>query len=297
MSKENAELVSCVSYLLLVFITLLVLINIFILFIKRRNVLLKSPANTFLFSLLIAHIINNIMAIFLNGIYVINDGTIPIYVDDHTWYTKVLNEAIIALSLIVSVHVVLISLDRYFAIKLHLQYKCWLTKRKQLYALLLTWSIPLVPIITYELISIGIGHDFCNETKHLTLTLMTVSIILASIILVLLLNVYLYQRITGHIKQIKATTIRVKKQHKLKHEVWNKEKKAFYYSFCIVLSFVLAYIPLIATMISMVVHKSVPIELHIVASFMVVLNSVSDGIIYIVKSDIRKEFKKMFFAQ
>ena len=84
------------------------------------------------------------------------------------------------------------------------------------------------------------------------------------------------------------------KEGNTEREFMQKEKRAFYFSLAIVISFIVAYIPLIAAEVSEMTSNALKDELQIAANFCLTLNTITDGVIYISKRDIRQEYLKIF---
>ena len=143
-------------------LSLIIFLSLVFVFIHGRRVLLQTPCNKFLFSLLCSHILSNTIMLALNIMFV-KEEVIPAEPVEHrSPIIRKLGIASSIVKLVVSMNVVLITLDRFLSIKLHLHYQTWWTTRKQCIVPMITWLIPMIN----PLINLLVGKDQPRQTKN-----------------------------------------------------------------------------------------------------------------------------------
>ncbi|XP_078345493.1 melanocyte-stimulating hormone receptor-like [Oculina patagonica] len=174
-------------------------------------------------------------------------------------------------------HLVLISAERFFAIKHSFTRGTFVTKARLLVASTVAWISTTALPLSFQKLSAKI--------------ICAVVLVVASISLIILLQVVVYKDVRRHEKQILSHQLSLEARAK-----FQKERKALKLTTVIIITIILCYVP--SFIFRVVVHffgeKISPVFKTValfVACIPVILNSVFDPIIYTVK---KKEFRVAF---
>ena len=167
-------------------------------------------------------------------------------------------------------HLVLVSMERYMAIKHSLTYTTMVTKSRIFYSSSIAWITTLIITVTRTI------------TKNFISRFISMIIVSLSIIITIVFQVILYLEARRHEKEIASQQV-----SKEARQNFLKEKKAFKVTTTVVVFLLLTYLPFYA--VAVLLEKNVidsPNMRYIVlfiASSMVVLNSLINPIIYCIR--------------
>jgi len=266
--------------------TILLSAILFVLLVNPRK-LLNSPCNRFACSLLSAHILNSLAILLLNSFF-INNRWIPeqLLVPPQSMpdieLIVILYDVCIALKMLVSANVLLLTVDRFIALRLHLRYNLWLTNTKQMVFIALAWLFPNCQLVVFR--------SF-NRRQYQPYILFFV--IVFSLFSLSFFNASIYTRIRHHLKAMRQNTASSDFTGRL--QLNRKETRALKITFAIVTSYVVAFIPEMVSKL-LEIMKSTEDEIMLTSAFLFVINSLIDAVVYLVlNKEIRKCFKKCFW--
>ena len=275
---HGGELNVMIVYITIATVAIILLSTIFLLLVTNSKKLLKSPCNRFACSLLSAHIVNNVSLLILNSFFI-----------HHRWIPEqllvpppsvpdieiivFLYDVCVALKTLVSTNVLLLTTDRFLALRLHLRYKSWLTNTKQMVFIALAWLFPICQLVLFRRL---------NKRMYQPYTLFFIIVI--SLFALSTINARIYTRVKSHLKAMRQDTASSDVTGRLKLD--RKEKQ-------IVTSYFVAFIPEMVTKL-LEILKSSEDEMVMTSTFLFIINSMVDAVVYLVlNKEIRNCFKRI----
>ena len=191
-----------------------------------------------------------------------------------SWVERI-TQTLISWCIIASLnHLVLLSAERYLAIKHSFAYESLVTEVRIIVASSLAWAIAIILPL----------EDFWPANIRIVTTFAAVFMSFISFVLVFYFNISVYREVRRNEKQIIANQVSLEEKKKLL-----KNKKAFYCTVIVLLTIFLCYFPasISVIVITWFIGDSVTINVkHIVAYFLFLLpllNSLFNPLIYAVR--------------